>query len=64
MKRIVRVGASIVLVVAIFFFALPEIADFSEVWSEIGATTLVELGVMIVATFWNIFARFSPRSRS
>ncbi len=37
------------------FFALPEIADFSEVWTEIGAMTLIELGVMIVATFWNIF---------
>ncbi|MPZ70888.1 MAG: UPF0104 family protein [Actinobacteria bacterium] len=55
MKRILRVGASIVLVVGIFFFALPKIADFSEVWTEIGAMTLIELAFMLAATFWNIF---------
>ncbi|MEX0602242.1 MAG: rod shape-determining protein RodA, partial [Bacteroidota bacterium] len=48
-------GASIVLVVAIFFFALPKIADFSDVWTEIGAMTPIELGAMLVATLWNIF---------
>lgn len=55
MKRTLRVGASIVLVVAIFFFALPKIADFSDVWTEIGAMTPIELGAMLVATLWNIF---------
>lgn len=55
MKRTLRVGASIVLVVAIFFFALPKIADFSEVWMEIGTMTWMEVAVLVAATFLSIF---------
>jgi uncharacterized protein (TIRG00374 family) len=45
---------SAVLVVAIFAFALPKLADFSEVWAAITAMTPLELGTLFLVALWNL----------
>ena len=49
-----RIAASILLVVGIFFFGLPKIADFSKVWAEIKAMTPIEITTLTAAALWNI----------
>src|SRR5688500_13898454 len=53
-KQIVSIGVSVVLIVAIFWYVLPQFADFSKVWPEIGAMTWIELGVLAAAAIWNL----------
>jgi uncharacterized protein (TIRG00374 family) len=55
MKRNLQIIASVAIVVAIFVFALPKIADFSEVWQVIRAMTPLEIGTLLLAAAWNIF---------
>jgi putative heme transporter len=52
--RIVRALLSVAVIVAVFGFALPKIADFSEVWSTIAAMTWLELGTLALVSVWNI----------
>lgn len=54
MNRNVRVVASLALVVAIFVFAIPKIADVSEVWGVIRAMTPLELITLVSVAVWNI----------
>lgn len=54
MARIVRLTASLLLVVAIFFFGLPKIADFSKVWTVIGEMTWIEISTLVALSMWNI----------
>jgi uncharacterized protein (TIRG00374 family) len=54
MKRNLRIVASIAIVVGIFVFALPKIADVSEVWKVIKAMTPLEIGTLLLAAAWNI----------
>lgn len=54
MSRVIRIGISIVLVVVIFFFALPKIADFSQVWAEMKEMTWLELSTLLFMSLWNI----------
>jgi uncharacterized protein (TIRG00374 family) len=54
MSQKIRIVASLALVAAIFFFALPKIADVSEVWAVITAMTSLELGTLVAASLWNI----------
>jgi len=53
-RRIFQAVFSIVVVVAIFGFALPKFADFSQVWAVIGAMTWVEIGTLVLVAAWNI----------
>ena len=53
-KRIVQGLISLVVVVAIFAFALPKMADFSEVWIELKAMSWIELATLFVAAVWNL----------
>ena len=55
MNRNIRIVASVALVIGIFFFALPKIADISEVGEVIAAMTPVEIGTLFLAAAWNIF---------
>jgi uncharacterized membrane protein YbhN (UPF0104 family) len=52
--RILRALLSVAVIVAVFGFALPKIADFSEVWSTIAAMTWLELGTLALVSIWNI----------
>src|SRR4051794_9539060 len=53
-RRMVSVAVSVVLIVAIFWFVLPQVADFSKVRSEIGAMTWMELGILALVAGWNL----------
>lgn len=52
--KALQIAISVVVVGAIFFFALPQIADLSSVWDEISAMTLIELTSLFVVAAWNI----------
>jgi uncharacterized protein (TIRG00374 family) len=54
MDRRLRIAASVVLVTAIFAFALPKVADFSEVWTQMREMTWLELATLAAIAFWNI----------
>jgi uncharacterized protein (TIRG00374 family) len=53
-KRAARLGVSLVLVVAIFWYVLHQFADFSKVWAEIRAMSSLELGLLAVVALWNL----------
>jgi len=54
MGRSLRFGLSLVLVAGIFVFALPKIADVSDVWGHIRAMTWLELATLLSFAIWNI----------
>jgi len=54
-KRIVQTVISIAVVVGIFVFAIPKIADYSAVWKTISSMTWLELTTLVVATIFNLF---------
>lgn len=55
MRRIGGAVLSLVVVVAIFAFAIPRIADYSEVWSTISSLTPMELSSIAGAMVFNLF---------
>jgi uncharacterized protein (TIRG00374 family) len=52
--RAVRVVGSGALIVAIFWFVLPQVADLSDVWGQVAAMTPLELGTLGAAAIWNL----------
>ena len=52
--RAARVAASVALIVAIFWFVLPQVADLSDVWRQITAMTPLELSTLVAAALWNL----------
>ena len=54
MSRWLRIAASVMLVAAIFIFALPKVADFSEVWKQMREMTWLELVTIAGVAVWNI----------
>lgn len=53
-SKALQAGLSIAVVIAIFGFAFPKLADYSQVWTEIGAMTWLELATLVGAAAWNI----------
>jgi uncharacterized membrane protein YbhN (UPF0104 family) len=53
-KRIVQLVASLAIVVGIFVFAIPRIADYSAVWSTIADLTWAELSSILAAMVFNL----------
>jgi uncharacterized membrane protein YbhN (UPF0104 family) len=53
-KRIVQGLISLVIVVAIFFFAIPKIADYGAVWRSLTAMTWFELTTLALAMVFNL----------
>ena len=53
-KRVVQGVISLAIVVAIFVFAIPRIADYSAVWTTVSDLTPLELGSLIVAMVFNL----------
>ena len=53
-RRIVGTLISLVIVVAIFVYAIPRIADYSAVWATISSLTPVELWSLVGATVFNL----------
>ena len=53
-KRAIQGVIALAVVVAVFAFGLPKIADFSEVWQELKAMTWIELATLLAISLWNI----------
>jgi uncharacterized membrane protein YbhN (UPF0104 family) len=53
--RIVQIAFSVVLVAAIFFYAIPKLADYSAVWDTIRQMTSLEIASLVAATIFNLF---------
>jgi uncharacterized membrane protein YbhN (UPF0104 family) len=53
-RRVVGAIASLLIVVGIFVFAIPRIADYSAVWTTISALTAVELWSIVGAMVFNL----------
>ena len=53
-KRWARYAVSLALVVAVFWFVLPQVADFSEVWRQITDLTGIELTSLVLLGVWNL----------
>lgn len=54
LRGIARTIVSVALVVGIFVYAIPKIADYSQVWTAISAMTWLELGSLAAATAFNL----------
>jgi hypothetical protein len=54
-KKIIQGVVSAILVIAVFAFALPKLADFSEVRQEIVDMTWIELATLLLFGVWNLF---------
>jgi uncharacterized membrane protein YbhN (UPF0104 family) len=53
-RRIVQIVLSVAVVVGIFAFAIPKIADYGSVWKAITAMTWLELATLVLATLFNL----------
>lgn len=53
-RRIVQIVLSLVVVVAIFAFAIPKIADYASVWRAITDMTSLELTTLVLAMVFNL----------
>ena len=49
-----RIGGAVALVVAVFWFVLPQVADLDDVWRQVRAMTSFELGTLAAAAAWNL----------
>ena len=54
LKRTLQAGASLGVVVGIFFGILPQVADFSRVWAAIVDMTWLEMTTLALAATWNL----------
>jgi uncharacterized protein (TIRG00374 family) len=53
-RRVLQGLFSLALVIAIFVFVLPQVADVSEVWDSIQAMTWLELTTIVIVALWNL----------
>jgi uncharacterized protein (TIRG00374 family) len=53
-RQIVQIAVSIVVVVAIFAFAIPKIADYASVWRAVTDMTWLELSTLVAAMVFNL----------
>jgi uncharacterized protein (TIRG00374 family) len=54
-RRGVQIAFAVFVVVGIYAFGLPRIAEFSEVWDAVLRMTWFEAATLIVLAFWNLF---------
>jgi uncharacterized membrane protein YbhN (UPF0104 family) len=53
-SRLVQSAASLAVIVAIFVFLFPRLADYGEVWRTIADMTAVEIASLLVVAAWNL----------
>lgn len=53
-RRVLQPALSVAVVAAVFFWGLPQIADFSQVWSAIVDMSWLEVATLGIASAWNI----------
>jgi uncharacterized membrane protein YbhN (UPF0104 family) len=54
-NQIIQGVISLIVVVAIFWFVLPKIADYGEVWRTIKAMTGLEVGILVAFAAFNLW---------
>jgi uncharacterized protein (TIRG00374 family) len=54
-RRVISGLVSLVVVVGIFVYAIPKIADYGEVWKTMTTLTTLELGTLVAAMIFNLF---------
>lgn len=52
--RVAQVAISLVLIVGVFVYAIPKIADYSKVWNSISGLTTTQILLLLAATAFNI----------
>ena len=52
--RVVQILLAVAVVAISFFYAIPKIASYSEVWTEIKGMTPLEVGFLLAATALNL----------
>jgi putative heme transporter len=55
LRRVIQVAFSLVVVVGIFVYAIPRIADYSAVWATIQDLSPVEFATLFAAMVFNLF---------
>ncbi len=53
-KRVVSAIVSLVIIVGIFYFVIPLIADYDEVFATISAMTTSEITSLVLIGLWNL----------
>jgi putative heme transporter len=53
-RRVLQPALSIAVVAAVFFWGLPQIADFSQVWTAIIDMSWLEVTTLVLVSAWNI----------
>jgi putative heme transporter len=52
--RLLQAALSVAIVLAIFLFAIPKLADYGQVWSQIREMTWLELATLAAVAAWNL----------
>jgi len=55
LKRVLQAGASLVIVIGIFAYAIPRFADYSAVWATIADLSAPQLWSLVAAMLFNLF---------
>ncbi len=55
LRKAVSIAFSLAIVVGIFAFAIPRIADYSDVWATVQTLTPIEFWSLFAATVFNLF---------
>jgi uncharacterized protein (TIRG00374 family) len=53
-RRLIGPAFSVVLVVAVYFWFLPQFTDLSDVWAAVQAMTWWQVTVLVLAAVWNL----------
>lgn len=53
-RLLIKVTLAVAVIVIVYAFALPRIAEFGDVWSWIGQMTWLEVSTLVLLGFWNI----------
>ena len=51
----VRIIVAVVVLIAIFGFAFPQVADYGEAWAALGELTSLEMAALLAVWAWNVF---------
>jgi uncharacterized membrane protein YbhN (UPF0104 family) len=62
--RLVQVLVSLAIIVGVFAYAIPKIADYSSVWASINSLTSTQLLILLGVTAFNIFTYWPQMTAS
>jgi putative heme transporter len=58
LRRVLPGVVSLAIVIAVFWYFLPQFTSLSDVWADIQAMTWLELGTLTLAALWNLVTYF------